>query len=291
MNAKFNKADTTFELLVRNMNNLCDQHIFKTSWYLRDLKSGMSAHRNGNVSVTSASTRKVAILMAALKTVKDGRFRLDQNITIEAKYQDNNSGCFQYFTPGFSITFRDALIMMIIVSDNACTGTIVDMLGLDYINSFCSSIGMRDTVHRHGIPPNDLPRNHNANATNTTTARDVGILLELIVKGTKDEISAGLLGCTTNLCELTIDILSWQNLRDRLPAMLPHGTKVANKTGTGTRDCNDVGIIFRNEEPLYILTVFSESIPANLQDETPYIYAASKLISELSLACYNTIQT
>lgn len=288
---KTDKADSKFSSLVRKMDKLCNQQTFETSWYLRDLKTGLSAHRNGDRSVTSASTRKVAILMAALKAVTEGRFKLDQNVTINAKYQDNNSGCFQYFKPGFDITFRDALIMMIIVSDNACTGTIVDMLGLDHINSYCSSIGMLGTVHRHGIPPNDLPRNHNTDATNTTTARDVGILLELIVKGTKDQISADLLGCTTNLCELAIDILSWQNLRDRLPAMLPHGTRVANKTGTGIRDCNDVGIIFRNEDPLFILTVFSESIPANLPDETPYIYAASKLIGELGLECYRAMPT
>ena len=64
----------------------------------------------GDVPVPSASTRKISIMMAALKAVHDGKLSLDQKVTIEAKYQDNDSGTFQHLTPGFWITFRDALV-------------------------------------------------------------------------------------------------------------------------------------------------------------------------------------
>jgi beta-lactamase class A len=60
----------------------------------------------------------VAILMALLKGVNEGRFRLDQPVVIEEKYQQNNSGTFQHLSPGFTITLRDAAYMMSIVSDN-----------------------------------------------------------------------------------------------------------------------------------------------------------------------------
>src|SRR6478672_7666897 len=57
---------TLMESLVMRLNELCDEQPFETSWYFKDLHSGRSAERNGDVVVPSASTRKIAILMAAL---------------------------------------------------------------------------------------------------------------------------------------------------------------------------------------------------------------------------------
>src|SRR5262245_37467682 len=123
-------------------------------------------------------------MMTALKAVHEGRLSLDQPVTIEARYQDNDSGCFQHLRPGFSVQLFDALVMMIIVSDNTCTGTIADMVGLAQVNALCQSIGMRGTAHRHGLPPRGLDRDHSLDAVNVTTPSDVGLILELILQGT-----------------------------------------------------------------------------------------------------------
>ena len=123
--------------LAERMNALCDALPFQTSWYLQNLGTGERADRLGDLPVPSASTRKISILMAALKAVHDGKLALDQKVTVEARYQDNDSGTFQHLTPGFWITLRDALVMMIIVSDNNCTGTVVDLVGLGEIQSLC----------------------------------------------------------------------------------------------------------------------------------------------------------
>ena len=283
------RSDVAIEGLAQSLNRLCDDQPFQSGWYLKDLDTGESADRNGHVVVTSASTRKIAILMAALKAVNDGRLALDQPVKIEARYQDNSSGCFQHLQPGFTIQLRDALTMMIIVSDNTCTGTVADMVGLDQVNALCRSIGMRGTTHRHGIPPNGMPRDHAVEATNTTTPADVGLLLDLVIKGTADEGAAARLGCTPELCSLAIDILSWQNLRSRLPSMLPQGTKVSHKTGTGARDCNDAGIVFQGDRPLFILTVYTEHEFPELPDGTPYVYAATRLIGQLARTCYDSL--
>ena len=108
--------------LVGRLNELCDALPFQSGWYLKDLASGARADRFGGVAVPSASTRKISIMMAALAAVHAGKLSLDQKVTIEAKYQDNDSGTFQHLTPGFWITFRDALVMMIIVSTTRVRG-------------------------------------------------------------------------------------------------------------------------------------------------------------------------
>src|SRR5262244_3842195 len=145
--------------LVERLDALCDAVPFHASWYLKDVATGARADRLGDIPVPSASTRKISIMMAALAAVHAGKLSLDQKVTIDKKYQDNDSGTFQHLTPGFWITFRDALVMMIIVSDNTCTGTVVDMVGLGEIQRWCDAVGMTGTTHRFGIPPK-LGREH-----------------------------------------------------------------------------------------------------------------------------------
>ena len=157
--------------LAARLDALCDALPFQTSWYLKDWATGARADRLGDVPVPSASTRKISIMMAALKAVHDGKLALDQHVTIDAKYQDNDSGTFQHLTPGFWLTFRDALVMMIIVSDNTCTGQVVDLVGLGEIQRFCESVGMTRTVHRFGIPPR-LGPDHSLDQVTTTTPNE-----------------------------------------------------------------------------------------------------------------------
>ena len=276
------------EDLVKRMHQLCDGLPFQTSWYLKDLKTGQSAHRLGDTPVPSASTRKISILMAALKAVHDGRLSLDKRVTIEARFQDNDSGTFQHLTPGFWITFRDCLVMMIIVSDNTCTGTVVELVGLPEIQRYCESIGMTRTIHRFGIPP-QLGRDHTLEQVTTTTPNDQGMLLEMVLRGAEDQAAAARLGCTTALCRLALDILSWQKLKTRLPSLLPQGTKLAHKTGTGSRGFMDAGIVYKDGAPLFILTAYTEHVPETLPDGTPGFAAANQLIGKLARFCWDTL--
>jgi len=98
--------------------------------------------------------------------------------------------------------------MMIIVSDNTCTGMVVDLVGLEDIQRYCESIGMTGTIHRFRIPPR-VGRDHTLDQVTTTTPNDQGFLLELILRGTSDPAAAARLHCTRELCRLALDILSW----------------------------------------------------------------------------------
>src|SRR6266404_5893510 len=267
--------------LVIRLNELCDAQPFPSSWYVKDMTSGQRADRFGGVPVPSASTRKISIMMAALAAVHAGKLALDQKVTIDAKYQDNDSGTFQHLTPGFWITLRDALVMMIIVSDNTCTGTVVDLVGLPTVQRWCEAVGMVGTTHRFGIPPK-LGRDHTLEQVTTTTPNDQGMLLELILQGTTDAAVARKLGSTPELCRLGLDILTWQKLKARLPSQRPLGTRIAHKTGTGSRGFMDAGIVFKAERPLFILTAYTEHVPAALPDGTPGFTAANTLIGRMA---------
>ena len=275
--------------LAQRLNDLCDPLPFQTSWYLKDLTTGATSDRRGDVPVPSASTRKISIMMAALAAVHAGKLSLDQKLTVEAKYQDNDSGTFQHLTPGFWITFRDALVMMIIVSDNTSTGMVVDQVGLEAVQRYCESLGMKGTIHRFGIPPRLGPE-HTLDQVTSTTPNDQGLLLELILRGTSDAKVAARLGCTTELVQLGLDILTWQKLKTRLPSLLPVGTKIAHKTGTGARGYMDAGIIWKNDRPQCILTAYTDHVPGALPDGTPGFAAAAQLIGRMARLCHDEIK-
>jgi beta-lactamase class A len=273
--------------LVNKLNALCDEQPFKTRWYLKNLRTGEEADRDGSTVVYSASTRKISILMALMKEVHEGRMPLDDPFTIEAKYQDNNSGCFQHLRPGFQVTVFDAATMMIIVSDNACTGKIVDMLGTDSLNDYCHSIGMTQSVHRQNIPDPNLQPDEYPIKSNATSANDVGYLLDLMVKGASDADAATKLGSTPALCEQALEIMSWQKI-GKLNQMLPYETKVACKTGRGPAHHHDAGVIYDDKGPLYILTAYTEDVAV----EYPHAsgrYVATTHVANLSRTCWDAL--
>jgi beta-lactamase class A len=275
--------------LVQTLNRMCDEQPFHTGWYLKDLKSGQEANRHGDLIGPSASTRKVSILMAALKEIHDGRLTFDQPLTPDPKYQKNNSGAFRYFQPGFTLPLADHLTMMIIVSDNVSTGMLVDMIGLDTINAYCQAVGMTNTTHRDNIPSAGLAWDHAPDATNATTPNDVGHLLNQILDGSTDKAAAAKLGVTPELCQRALTILGQQLLNNRLPYLMPPDARIAHKTGSGVRNFSDSGIVFKGDDPRYILTVYVDQLKPVLPDGRAGRGASHLHIAQLCRTCWDAL--
>jgi beta-lactamase class A len=283
--------------LAGRLNAMCDAQPFETGWYLKDLERGAVAERRGDVIVPSASTRKIAILMAALRAVHAGRLSLEQPVVMRREFQISDSGCFQLLRPGFAITLQDVLTMMMVVSDNTCTGTVVDMLGLDDINAFSRAAGMTHTAHREPIPakvdPAAAAREHvtpDLEAINVTTPEDVAGLLEQILRGAGDAETAAGLGSSPALCRLALDIMSALLFHDRLPGLLPRGTTVAHKTGTAAHNFNDAGIVFEGGRPLFVLAVYTSRVPWVMPDGGPGERAAAYHIARLCRTCWDAFK-
>ena len=48
------------EALVKSLNDLCDKYPFQTGWYFKDLGTGETADRNGDVVVPARNRSRVA---------------------------------------------------------------------------------------------------------------------------------------------------------------------------------------------------------------------------------------
>jgi beta-lactamase class A len=267
----------------------CSAFPFTVAWYLRDHGSGERAHQNGDLPLNSGSVRKISILMAVLSAVHEGRLRLDQPVYTQEKYQGNDSGCFQHLSPGIRMTLQDALTAMIILSDNTCTGSIMDLISLEELNGYCRRIGMKSTLHRSVLPANLLHEEPDPADVNLTSVNDVGLLLDIMLAGMEDTASAGRLGCTPSLCRLALEIMSWQKIRNRLPALLPPGTRVAHKTGLDKNCAHDAGIIYHAGRPLFTLCVFVDRIPDNEIENIPGHAVAMHLIARISRICFDAL--
>lgn len=237
---------------------------FEVAWSVLELEGRRRWHHHGGRVVPSASTRKIAILMACLRAVHAGRLSLDDRLVVEAAHQDNDSGVVRHLRPGLVLTLYDALVLMIIVSDNAATSLIIEKVGLDAVNRLCHDLGMVGTAHVAAAPASSFltaPTPRDLSGINTTTAHDMVLLLETIVAGAQGSDKAARLNVDTKLCRLAVDILTRQQYRDCLPRLLPTGTVVAHKTGVGPSNESDAGIVFRNDNPLYMIAVYVFDIP------------------------------
>jgi beta-lactamase class A len=274
--------------LAGRLGAICDAQPFRTSFAVRLLDSGEVIGRDADTPTPSASTRKVSILMAALKAVHEGRLDMDEPIVLEERLKkDVASGTYRYMTAGTVMPLRDAITNMIITSDNVCTQMMLERLTLDEMNRFCGELGLVNTRHVHLIPPLVMPPDHPVTAVTYTTPADQMKLLGMILDGATDPAAAARLGSTPALCAHALEVLSWQQFREQIPALLPYGTRVCNKTGRGKRGRMDVGLVYRGQRPAYIITAFTDQVPEVMPDGLPGFAAAFRTVALLSRACWD----
>lgn len=282
-------TDTRSPDLEQRLARLCDGQPFVTSFHVRHLASGRSIARAGGVPTPSASTRKIAYLMAALQAVHEGRLDLAETVELEPRLLEGVvSGVFYFMTPGLKFPLRDALVQMIITSDNTCTSLVGERLGVPALNAFCQRVGMKGTQIRHIVPPREMPVDADFDFVAQTTPDDQVLLLDLILRGAAgDEPAVALLGCTPALCRLALDFLSWQRYRTLIPGLLPIDAKVANKTGSGRNGMMDAGIVYRQGAPLFLIAAYTDRVPWAMPDGLPGHAAATHTIASISRACWD----
>ena len=150
---------------------------------------------------------------------------------------------------------------MITVSDNGAFNNIVRRVGKNYINTWCKKNGYKQTVQGHGLEPSGNSAGlSNGSGSNMTSVKDCGKFLESVYRGTcvGKKSSAKMLRFLKN-----------QKRRYKIPAGVPSGVTVANKTGEYDIYAHDAAIVYSRGAD-YIICVmvrgygsgWSSNIPA-----------------------------
>src|SRR6516162_5253330 len=98
---------------------LAKAHKGKVAIAVKHLGTGESYYLNADEPMTTASLIKVAVMIETYWQVQDGKVKLDAMLTLKKDDMVPGSGVLtDNFSPGATFCLRDAVRLMIAVSDN-----------------------------------------------------------------------------------------------------------------------------------------------------------------------------
>src|ERR1700689_4865677 len=107
----------------------------KVSLYARDLATNQTVAVDADQPVPTASVIKLGVLYTALEQIRAGQAHFDDRLMLHHDDQVPGSGVLLFFDTPMTLTLKDALSLMIAVSDNSATNLVIDDLGLDTIDN------------------------------------------------------------------------------------------------------------------------------------------------------------
>ncbi|MCC7104525.1 MAG: serine hydrolase [Chloroflexi bacterium] len=201
----------------------------------KHLGTGLTVTRNDRLTFGAASLFKLPVMYSVFKQRQVGALDFGEELTLGDEAMDYDLGTLAW-PLGSRVTLGTALERMIVVSDNSSAYMLTQRVGGSRINEDASRLGLTQTW----IHSDDL----------STSAGDMLRLLELIAIGQAVDPASS--------AEMA-HLLARQQVRDRIPAMLPEGTVVANKTGDWDDVTHDVAIVYA-PRGTFVLALLSDHV-------------------------------
>ncbi|NUO63095.1 MAG: serine hydrolase [Gemmatimonadaceae bacterium] len=241
---------------------------------LHDLADRFDLRIAADSSFHAASTMKVPVMIELFRRIDAGALSLDQKVLLVNQFgsivdgspysldagEDSDSAV--YARVGQRVSVGELIEHMIIRSSNLATNTLIALVGAEHADSTAHALGATRMRVLRGVEDQkayDLGRN------NTTTAGDLAALMLAIERGQAASKAS---------CARMRDILLREVYTGEIPAGLPPGTPVAQKTGWITATLHDAAIVYPPGRTPYVLVVLTSNIP----DEK----VAGSLIADIS---------
>ncbi len=263
----------------------------------RNFKTGEEVSINPDVLMPTASVFKVPVLVELFRKAALGDIDLYQKHELTEGDKSPGSGILKEMLPGAQLTLKDLAVLMIIISDNTATDLCIKAAGLDDINVTMKELGLTNSYITMGCKgllaycagiENPWPSEEEVARTfeqlrsdvreidldglafqgvkenNVTTVRDMVNLLQILYEAKK---------LPSEVCENCLDVMKRQQLRDRIPGLLPLGTITMTKSGTLGNDVivNDVGIVEPKGGNPYAIAILTNQKPRKDSRQIPAI--------------------
>jgi len=223
--------------------------------YYRAIDGSDSVLVAPDLRMHAASTMKVPVMLQLFLDQDAGLLDLDGTVRVRTTFTsildgspyelDASSDSEQelYALIGREVTRRDLIERMITRSSNLATNLLIDDADAVRVTATLRGLGADSIEVLRGVE--DIPA-YEAGLSNTTTARDLGVVMRALAEGgvASPEARSEMVG-----------ILGRQQFTSRIPAGLPEGVRVANKTGSITGIHHDAALVFPAEHPAYVLVV------------------------------------
>ena len=146
---------------------------------LKDVAGGRTLEIRPDEVFPQASTIKWTILYELYRQAEEGRIDLAE-LTRPAAPRAGGSGMLQFLSDKLSLTWRDAAVLMMGLSDNEATNLLITKVGLENVNRRLESLGLQKTRLRRRMMDIEAARRGDENVAPPTEMR---ILLESIRAG------------------------------------------------------------------------------------------------------------
>jgi beta-lactamase class A len=222
-----------------------------------DLATGDSLLVDGHVRMHAASTMKVPVMMELFRRAHAGELRIDDPLPVANAFTsiadgsryvlspDDDSDPTLYERVGEAVPRRELVERMIVRSSNLATNLLIADARPDRIAVLMRRIGADSMRVLRGVQ--DIPA-FDAGMNNSTTAH----ALMRVMAAVRDPSVVG-----AGAAREMEDVLARQEFTRMIPAGVPPGTRVANKTGSITRIAHDAAIVHPPGRAPYVLVVLT----------------------------------
>ena len=206
---------------------------------------------NDRTVMPAASVVKVLILLTVIAKMETRGISWSDVLIIRKAEIVGASKTFEHAVPGQRATFGALAAAMIEQSDNTAANVLADWAGFEEIGAMADTAGLTQTeLRRHFM---DFTT-RGSGIDNTTSARDMGLLLIGIARGTA---SSGFAGVSRDGCRKIVDLMLDQEDRETIPSGVSHSERVANKTGELIGVRHDVAIVNVGAPNAYVVALLS----------------------------------
>ena len=212
-------------------------------------------------SFHAASTMKVPVMIELFRRIDAHALSLDQQVLLVNQFgsivdgspysldagEDSDSSV--YALIGRRARVGDLIERMITRSSNLATNTLIALVGAAHVNETAHALGATRMRVLRGV---EDQKAYDRGMNNTTTAGDLAALMLAIERGT---------AASKESCARMREILLREIYTGEIPAGLPPGTPVAQKTGWITATLHDAAIVYPPGRTPYVLVVLTTGIP------------------------------
>ena len=115
----------------------------KVSLFAKNLDTGETYSLNADERVRTASTIKIAVMIEAFARVAEDKAKWTDELVLTKEKKVSGSGILGELSDGLRLTLRDAVSLMMILSDNSATNLVLDVLTTDAVNARMESLGFK----------------------------------------------------------------------------------------------------------------------------------------------------
>ncbi|MEK6279041.1 MAG: serine hydrolase [Acidobacteriota bacterium] len=160
----------------------------KVNLFAKNLDTGAVYNLSGDDQVPTASTIKIAVLIESFARVTEGKAKWADELLLTKEKKVGGSGILQEFSDGLRLTLRDAVTLMMVLSDNTATNLVIDVLSADSVNARMESLGFKDTrlmrrVFGGGISAEGKKEENKRFGLGRTSPREMVAIIEKLERG------------------------------------------------------------------------------------------------------------